>query len=149
LYCFQGLAVHEGRSPDSVTLDAGTLRRDGFESDSLFHCYVAEDQSAGGKVIAHTMYVLHYSPLDGVSLFLTDLYVTSGYRKHGVASRLFQAVAKEGIDRGCKRMMWICYDWNKDGMRFYESKGATNCTEKMGSNYFRLCDDYLRKFAAE
>ena len=95
------------------------------------------------------MHVDHYSSLDGASIFLEDLYVTSGYRKHGVASRLFQAVATEAIERGYKRMTWTCYGWNEDGMRFYKSKGATNCSEKMGSQYFRLSDEYLRVFAAE
>ena len=145
----QDLAVHEGSTANLIQIDAGTLRRDGFDGHPLFHCYVAEDQSADGKLIGYTLHVLNYSPIDGVSVFIEDMFVTSWYRKHGVGSRLFQEVAREANTRGCKRIHWLCSSWNKGAIHFYESKGAFNCTQTRGTNHFRLSDDKLKSFASE
>lgn len=62
-------------------------------------------------------------------IHLEDLFVYPEYRGRGYGKKLFKAVAKEAVDRGCQRLEWVCLDWNKPSIDFYLSLGATPMSE--------------------
>ena len=68
------------------------LEKDGFDKENpLFYTFVAEDN---GKLIGFALYFYLYSTWEGIGLHLEDIYVKSDYRRKGVGTDLFRAVAK-------------------------------------------------------
>ncbi|KAF4469804.1 n-acetyltransferase ats1 [Fusarium albosuccineum] len=58
-------------------------------------------------------------------IYLEDLYVQPSERRNGWGKRLFDALGEELRAIGGARMEWRVLEWNKAGIRFYESMGAT------------------------
>ena len=57
-------------------------------------------------------------------LFLEDLYVRAKYRGQGVGKALLLKVVSLAHERGCARVDWLVYDWNKSASDFYRALGA-------------------------
>ena len=74
------------------------------------------------------------------TLYLEDIFVLPDHRTRGVGYRLFREVARQAVERGCGRMEWVCLDWNRAGLSFYERIGARHLSEWMT---FRLLPDQI------
>ncbi|MEG3657817.1 GNAT family N-acetyltransferase [Arenibacter palladensis] len=114
------LAVFE-KEENAVEVTVEDLISDGFGSDKLFHCYVAE---ADGAVVGMALLYNRYSTWKGPIIHLEDLIVTEAMRGSGLGAALLGKVVEHGYQLGVKRISWEVLDWNEPAISFYESKGA-------------------------
>jgi GNAT superfamily N-acetyltransferase len=116
------LAAYE-REPDAVVATEDDFVRHGFGARPLFQSLVAE---ANGAVVGFALYFFGFSTWTGAPvLYLEDLFVRPAHRHARVGFSLMAALAREAVDRGCKRFVWQVLDWNEPALRFYEGLGAT------------------------
>jgi GNAT superfamily N-acetyltransferase len=57
-------------------------------------------------------------------LYLEDLYVDPGFRRHGIGRGMFHYLARKAVDEGCGRFEWAVLNWNAPALKFYKSIGA-------------------------
>lgn len=107
--------------PDEVILTAEDLCRDGFGTNPLFHCFVAESNR---RIIGIALLYTRYSTWKGMTIHLEDLIVKEEARGYGIGSQLFGEVIKYGKNLGVKRIEWAVLDWNEAAINFYEKNGA-------------------------
>jgi len=75
--------------------------------------------------IGFMLYFYTYSTFLGrANLYLEDLFIDEAYRHKGYGKLMFEALAKIALDQGCKRIDWMCLDWNQPSIDFYKSIGA-------------------------
>lgn len=133
------LAEYE-KEPDSVEIDANTIRRDGWESSNpLFYVFLAEvsgdmlhqdlnrviwSSKVNGLVVGMALFFPIYSTWQGASLRLEDLIVQERYRGIGIGGSLLKAVAAVAHSAGMQRCEWTCLDWNTPSLEFYKSIGG-------------------------
>ncbi|RTE55285.1 GNAT family N-acetyltransferase [Arenibacter aquaticus] len=114
------LAVFE-KEADAVEVTVDDLIRDGFGSNKLFHCYLAE---VDDEVVGMALLYPRYSTWKGPIIHLEDLIVTASMRGSGLGAALLTKVVEYGQQLGVKRISWEVLDWNDPAIAFYESKGA-------------------------
>ena len=100
-----------------------------------------------GKPVGFALFFENFSTFVGrTGLYLEDLFVLPEARGKGFGKKLFQAVAQEAVNRGCRRMEWTCLDWNQPSIDFYLSMGAVPMSE--WTNY-RLSGEAIAEAAKE
>ncbi|EAR02472.1 GNAT family N-acetyltransferase [Maribacter sp. HTCC2170] len=109
------------KEPGAVEVTEDDLVRDGFGSNKLFHCFVAESDS---KIVGMALVYNRYSTWKGPIIHLEDLVVAESMRGSGLGTALLDEVVKYGAARGAKRINWEVIDWNEPAIAFYEKKGA-------------------------
>lgn len=114
------LAVFE-KEEHAVEVSVEDLQRDGFGTNKLFHCYVAE---SNGGVVGMALLFHRYSTWKGPIIHLEDLIVTESMRGSGLGAALLTKVVEHGHKLGVKRINWEVLDWNDPAIAFYESRGA-------------------------
>jgi len=79
-------------------------------------------------------------------IYLEDLFVRPAYRGTGFGGALIQALARECVSLGCKRLDWSVLKWNEPSIKFYEGGniGARRMDEWMG---MRVDGERLEKLA--
>jgi Predicted acetyltransferase len=88
-------------------------------------------------------YFFNYSTFGGYrGLFIEDLFVNPDIRGFGIGKALMSELAKTALDMNCKKISWVCLDWNKLGMGFYEAMGAKNMPEWI---QFTLSEDKMKE----
>ncbi|WP_370221084.1 GNAT family N-acetyltransferase [Kitasatospora sp. MAP12-22] len=58
------------------------------------------------------------------SLYLKELYLRDGHRRHGVARQLMEAVHAEARAAGCSRVEWTADRENPPALELYEALGV-------------------------
>ncbi len=116
----QELADFEKES-EAVEISVAQLQSDGFGTQPLFHCFVAEHHA---KIIGIALVYPRYSTWKGPVLHLEDLIVNQDYRGQGIGGKLLDEVVKYGQHLGVKRISWEVLDWNEPAIEFYENRGA-------------------------
>ena len=115
------LADYE-REPDAVTYAPEVLEAQMRRDAPPFTCLLAD---VDGEPVGFALYFFTYSTWTGAeTLYLEDFFVTDTCRRGGVGAALFQALAKEACERGCKRMDWAVLRWNQLAIDFYEKLQA-------------------------
>ena len=109
------------KEENAVEVTVDDLKRDGFGTKKLFHCFVAESNS---KIVGMALLYNRYSTWKGPIIHLEDLVVTNEMRGTGLGTALLNEVVKYGADHGVKRINWEVLDWNEPAIKFYEKKGA-------------------------
>lgn len=102
-----------------------------------------------GTIAGMALYFYNYSTWTGVpGIYLEDLFVKEAYRKKGYGKALLQALAKEVLKVGGKRLEWSCLDWNEPSLQFYQSEviGAKKKTAWVG---LRVEGEALGKLAGQ
>ena len=117
----QELAVFE-KEPDAVIVTEADLLENGFGTQPLFTCFVAEKDNI---IVAIALVYIRFSTWKGKTVHLEDLIVSNDYRGEGLGTLLLDEVIKYGYSLGVKRICWEVLDWNEPAIKFYESKGAT------------------------
>lgn len=107
--------------PEAVVVTADDLMRDGFGSNPLFHCFVAE---VNKEIVGMALVYPRYSTWKGPTVHLEDLIVKESMRGTGLGSALFSEVIKFGHQKGVRRIEWNVLDWNEPAIKFYEKNGA-------------------------
>lgn len=126
LDCIRGLAEYE-KEPDAVQTTADDLRRVLFGADPSVFAHVVEKDS---QVVAIAVWFLNYSTWTGRhGIYLEDLFVREGERRHGYGRALLKALAELCVQRGYRRFEWSVLDWNEPSIRFYRSIGAVGMDE--------------------
>lgn len=103
-----------------------------------------ESEIAGMALYFHNYSTWRAAP----GIFLEDLFVRPAYRGTGFGTALLQALARECVRLGCRRLEWNVLKWNAPSIRFYqgESVGATRMEEWVG---MRVDGDGLELLAAK
>ncbi|HET8855016.1 MAG TPA: GNAT family N-acetyltransferase [Salinimicrobium sp.] len=114
------LAVFE-KEPDAVTIDARTLEEEGFGSQPLFHCFVAQVEN---EIIGMALVYYRFSTWKGRSLHLEDLIVKKSHRGTGAGRALYKKVIGFAYQNHLERVEWVVLDWNDHAIDFYERSGA-------------------------
>ncbi|KAG8236851.1 hypothetical protein J437_LFUL017216 [Ladona fulva] len=147
----QELADFE-KMPNGPQIDAEVLREDGFsDHPPSFGCIVMEEVGEGGikgKLCGYAVYFISYSTWLGKAMYLEDIYVSPEYRGNKYGSKLFDLVAKKGLDMGCKRMDFRALNWNP-AIEFYKRKGAVDVTKSEGWHNFTLDVVGMQNLAAK
>jgi GNAT superfamily N-acetyltransferase len=140
LACIQALADYE-HEPDAVLNTAAALRDTLFGSEPNVFAHVVEK---GGEIVGIAIWFLNYSTWTGRNgIWLEDLYVHEGERKHGYGKALLSELAALCVERGYTRLEWCVLDWNEPSIGFYRSLGATAQDEW---TTFRLSGEALAAF---
>jgi GNAT superfamily N-acetyltransferase len=117
----RALAVYE-REPYAVTATEADLLRDGFGSNPIFYCLIAEND---GVAAGFALYFFSYSTwLGRAGLYLEDLFVHPEFRGLGIGKALLQQIAVIAVEKGCPRLQWEVLDWNTPAIDFYRAMGA-------------------------
>jgi GNAT superfamily N-acetyltransferase len=141
LDCIRGLAEYE-KEPDAVQTTADDLRRVLFGAAPSVFAHVVEKD---GQVVAIAVWFLNYSTWTGRhGIYLEDLFVREGERRHGYGRALLKALAEVCMQRGYGRFEWSVLDWNEPSIRFYRSIGAIGMD---GWRIQRLGGDALTRLA--
>jgi GNAT superfamily N-acetyltransferase len=107
-------------APDAAA--AERLTRDAFGEGPRLELWVAEIE---GAVAAYAATFMAYSTFRALpSLYLEDLFVSSGFRRRGIATALLARLRAEGERRGCGRFEWMVLDWNEGAKALYAGVGA-------------------------
>jgi GNAT superfamily N-acetyltransferase len=142
LDCVRGLAEYE-KEPDAVQATAEDLRRVLFGATPSVFAHVVEKD---GQVVAIAIWFLNYSTFTGRhGIYLEDLFVREGERRHGYGKALLKALAEVCVQRGYLHFEWAVLAWNEPSIRFYRSIGAVGMDEWRVQ---RLSGDALTRLAA-
>ncbi|EEY67892.1 uncharacterized protein PITG_18300 [Phytophthora infestans T30-4] len=101
----------------------------GAPSRKVAHCFVL---TVGEQVAGMALFFYSYSTwLASPGVYLEDLYVRPEFRRRGLATLLFGALAEETqrISEGEGRLEWSCLRWNEGALKFYERIGGTRMEE--------------------
>ena len=116
------LASYENKKPEEVLLTADKVLQHAFGKEKYFQVLLAEKDK---KPVAYALYFFTYSAYKGAPvLYIEDLYVSEPYRHHGIGTAILSHLKNLAKERGCCRMEWHVFDWNKPAIQFYQSLGA-------------------------
>jgi GNAT superfamily N-acetyltransferase len=103
------------------------LTADGWSAHPRFDAWLAEKD---GLAVAYAIVFETYSSfLARPTLYIEDIFVLPEHRRAGVGNALFRRLVQEAVDRECGRMEWVCLDWNRPGLEFYEKVGAQRLSD--------------------
>ncbi len=126
LDCIQQLALYE-REPDAVVTTPAMLRETLFGTNPSVFAHVVEKN---GTIVGIAVWFLNYSTWTGTNgIYLEDLIVHEGERKHGYGRALLSNLAAIAVERGYQRFEWSVLEWNEPAIRFYRSLGAFGMNE--------------------
>ena len=170
LTLIRGIAEYE-RLSHEVEASEALLRQHGFGPRPVFEALLAEripegiqegsdvaqaagrsrrDQmikGSGRRAVGFALYFFTFSTFKArPTLYLEDLFVLPGERRHGVGRRLFAELAKIAVARECGRMEWSVLDWNTPARDFYFKIGAVTMDEW---TVFRLTPEAFDRLACE
>lgn len=77
------------------------------------------------------------------NLYLEDLYIKAPYRNRGYGKQFFKYLVSYAIKTQCKRLEWVCLNWNEPSIQFYCKLGAQPLSEW---TTYRLDEEALKAF---
>lgn len=105
-------------------------------------CDIAE---WGGDPAGFALWFYSYSTFRGRhGIWLEDLFVSPGFRGHGLGKRLLAGLARRCLAEDLPRLEWWVLDWNAPSIAFYRGIGAEPMDEW---TRFRLADGPLAALA--
>lgn len=134
------LARYE-RLEDQITATVEDIR------SSLFDRKEAEViiGQVGDTPAAFALYYYSYSTFLGrANLFLEDLFVKEEFRGRGYGKAMLQHLAQIATENGCRRLDWLCLDWNSPAIAFYKGLGAEVLDDR---RVFRISGERLTELA--
>lgn len=124
---------------DAVIATEESLRKSVFENNRA-EVLIAEMNEVP---IGYVVYFYNFSTFTGTSgLYLEDIFIRSEYRGMGLGKEVFKMLGKIAREQGCKRMEWVCLNWNEPSKSFYKALGAVPMDEW---TTFRLTEEYINK----
>ena len=128
------------------------LEDEGVATPELFEEWIFDKQKAevifvmeGDKEVGFALFFHNFSTFLGrAGIYLEDLFVLPEYRGKGYGKGLLKKLASIAVERGCGRLEWVCLDWNRPSIDFYQSLGAVPMSEW---TIYRITGDTLRNMA--
>lgn len=118
-----GLAMFERKTMEQILVTREKIQELAFGPNKVFEAIIARN---GAESIGMAVYFYAYAGSMGAPiLYGEDLFVLRQFRGRGVGTNLLQELARKATERGCCRMQWSVFDWNKDAINVYEKLGAT------------------------
>ena len=134
------LAEYEKMS-DQVVATEELLTEWLFENRTAEVIFALENKTEVGMIL----FFHNFSTFLGrAGIYLEDLYVRPGYRGEGYGKGLLRELARIAVEKKCGRIEWVCLNWNRPSIEFYESIGAFPLTDW---TTFRLTGDKLIQLA--
>lgn len=94
-----------------------------------------------GDIIAFAYFHQKSSAFTGrKGLYIDAFFVDDCVRGKGLGKIIFQYLTKYSQDIACEYLEWVCLDWNKPAIEFYEKFGA-NCIDNL--RVYRLSPEDL------
>jgi len=126
-------ALHEVQATEQsllATLSFPSNPSSGYAKTLLITSTETPDSPAGMALYFHNYSTWRAAP----GIYLEDLYVQPKYRGKGFGTALLQALARDCVRLGCKRLEWSVLKWNEPSIKFYEgsSVGAKMMSEWVG-----------------
>lgn len=141
LSLIRALAEYE-RAPQDVVATESLLQEHLFGDCPAAHVLLA---CAAGEPIGFALYFFNFSTwLGRPGLYLEDLFVLPGHRRHGHGRALLQRLGQIAHERGCGRMEWAVLGWNHPAIEFYQTLGAKPMDEW---TIFRLTREGIARLA--
>lgn len=95
--------------------------------------------------IGYALFFYNFSTFVGRSgLYLEDIFIKKEFRGRGIGKEVFKFLARKAREEGCKRMEWVCLDWNEPSINFYKSLGAIPMDEW---TIYRLNEKEIKKLS--
>ena len=95
--------------------------------------------------IGYALFFYNFSTFVGRSgLYLEDIFIKKEFRGRGIGKEVFKFLARKAREEGCKRMEWVCLDWNEPSINFYKSLGAVPMDEW---TIYRLNEKEIKKLS--
>ncbi len=77
------------------------------------------------KPVGFALYFYNYSMWEGCcGLYIEDLFIQRAFRGKGYGKALIEHISSLALEEGCTRVEWVCLDWNKMSIDFYNRLGA-------------------------
>lgn len=119
------IAEYEKMS-DEVIATEETLRESIFKNNRA-EVVILELEK---KPVGYALFFYNFSTFVGRSgLYLEDIFIKKEVRGRGLGKEVFKFLGKKAREEGCKRMEWVCLDWNEPSIKFYKSLGAVPMDE--------------------
>jgi GNAT superfamily N-acetyltransferase len=115
--------------------------------ESLFirkdaHVILAEEND---QAIGFALYFKTYSTFLGkANYYLEDLYINEDKRGKGYGKKILSHLASIAYEDQAERLEWVCLDWNKPSIAFYQKIGALPLEDW---TVYRLSGTALKDFA--
>ncbi|XP_005099202.1 diamine acetyltransferase 2-like [Aplysia californica] len=139
-----------GKMAHLVHITADTLRKDMFAEKSLCSSIVAElAGSEPRQLIGYSLFFPIYSTLDGMSMYLEDIYVTPSQRGQGLGKKMLLHVTKAAFDLNCQRLHLAVLNWNKFAKDFYIRCGLIDVTETEDWHLMRMKRKEIENFVKD
>lgn len=58
------------------------------------------------------------------NFYLEDIFFKPEYRGKGFGKAMFSCLAQVASSQGCGRMEWVCLNWNRPSIKFYQGLGS-------------------------
>jgi GNAT superfamily N-acetyltransferase len=134
------LAAYDGEE-DRVDTSVEEIRESLFEKKQA-EAIIGEE---AGEPVSFALYYHNYSTFLGrANLYLEDLFVEERCRGRGYGRAMLRRLAGIALSRGCKRLDWLCLDFNESAIGFYKGLGAVAIDDR---RIFRMEGSSLREFA--
>ena len=130
------LAAYEKQEPPDAQALA-RLKRDALGKHRKFEGYlIRNDETTAG----YFLFYLTYSSYLALPVFhLEDLFLIKSLRRQGYGKKIIEFCVCLADEKGCGRVEWTVYTWNKPAIAFYEKIGAT----RLDKVYYRLDKAYM------
>lgn len=121
----KGIAIYE-KMEDQVIYTKEELKDELFNKKAA----VTEFLMYEGKEIGYAIYFYNFSTFKGHrGLYLEDLFILPEYRHLGFGKKTFKHLASIALEESCERFEWVCLNWNKPSISFYQNLGAKPLSE--------------------
>lgn len=97
------------------------------------------------QAIGFALYFKTYSTFLGkANYYLEDLYINENKRGKGYGKKILSHLASIAYEDKAERLEWVCLDWNKPSIAFYQKIGALPLEDW---TVYRLSGSALKDFA--
>lgn len=126
---------HDGR-PDLFRTEAHYYSEDDFSArltNPDHRIFIAEaDGEVAGYVFAMVRHIRnHPSYVDFDTFYIDDICVAERYRRHGIATALFERCITQAREAGCRNLELGVYCFNGNAIAFYGAMGMKPVMQRM------------------
>ena len=138
-YLVEKLAEYEKQNPLDKQVKL-RLKQDALSEKPKYEAYLAK---LNKNYIGYFIFFMTYSSYLALpTLYLEDIFVLEEHRKKGIGQKMFQFCVQQAKEKGCGRMEWCAYNWNKPAINFYKKITAT----RLNKTYYRLTKEQIDNF---